>query len=311
MKTLLAVAIIAAASSIPATLPAQNAALAPAVGRWDITVTGPRGTYPSWLEVRLSGNRMLVGQFVGNGGSARPISKIDFASNRIRFALPPQWDRADHDLTFDGQLAGGNLAGSMIDANGNHLTWVGVRAPSLRRSSEPRWGKSVHLFNGKDIAGWHALGPNQWQVIKGVLTSAKAGSNLATDQQFTDFKLHVEFRYPKDGNSGVYLRGRYEVQIEDSGEEESPMERLSAVYGFLPPNQNAAKAPGEWQVYDITLVGRTVTVVLNGKTVICSAEIPGITGGALNSDEGSPGPIYLQGDHAAIEYRNIVITPAK
>jgi hypothetical protein len=126
-----------------------------------------------------------------------------------------------------------------------------------------------------------------------------------------DFKLHIEFRYPKGSNSGVYLRGRYEVQIEDLEGAEPPSDVIGAVYGFLPPNASASKGPGEWQTYDITLVGRLVTVVFNGQTVICRSEIPGITGGALDSREGEPGPIYLQGDHGPIEYRNITIAVPK
>jgi hypothetical protein len=161
------------------------------------------------------------------------------------------------------------------------------------------------------MEGWHAMGANQWLVEAGVLRSPKSGSNLVTDRSFTDFKLHIEFRYPKGSNSGVYLRGRYEVQIEDSKGLEPLIDRFSSVYGFLPPNEMAAKSAGEWQSYDITLVGRTVTVVANGKTVICSQEIPGITGGAINSKEGEPGPILIQGDHGPVEFRNIVITPAK
>jgi hypothetical protein len=86
---------------------------------------------------------------------------------------------------------------------------------------------------------------------------------------------------------------------------------MGAIYGFLAPNENASKGAGEWQTYDITLVGRRVTVVLNGKTIICDQTIPGITGGALDSDEGAPGPIYLQGDHGPVLYRNLHITPAK
>jgi hypothetical protein len=182
----------------------------------------------------------------------------------------------------------------------------------LKRDKAPVWGKPVKLFNGKDLAGWHALGKNQWVVENGVLKSPHSGANLVTDQTFTDFKLHIEFRYPKESNSGVYLRGRYEVQIEDSEEGvEPPKNQFGAVYGFLSPSELAAKGPGEWQSYDITLVGRMVTVVANGKTIICNQEIPGITGGAINSREEEPGPILIQGDHGPIEYRNIIITAAK
>jgi hypothetical protein len=176
---------------------------------------------------------------------------------------------------------------------------------------QPSWGKPFKLFNGIDLKGWHASGENQWKAENGILRSPKSGSNLITDQTFTDFKLHVEFRYPKGSNSGVYLRGRYEVQIENDENPEPPNDVIGSIYGFIAPSEPVARAPDEWQSYDITLVGRMVTVVANGKTIICNREIPGITGGALDSKEGEPGPIYFQGDHRPIDYRNIIITPAR
>ena len=155
-------------------------------------------------------------------------------------------------------------------------------------------------------------GTNQWSVVSGVLTNAKGGANLVTDAGYTDFKLHVEVRYPPKGNSGVYLRGRHEVQVEDSVSSSAEATGgLGAIYGFLIPNQNAAKGAGEWQTIDVTLVGRLVTVVLNGKRIICEQRIPGPTGGALDSKEGEPGPIMLQGYHGPVEYRNLMITPGR
>jgi hypothetical protein len=198
----------------------------------------------------------------------------------------------------------------MILPDGKRANWTAKRAPSLRRSAAPTWGAPIRLLNGKDLTGWRAIGENQWRVTNGVLNSPKSGANLVTERTFRDYKLHIEFRYPEGSNSGVYLRGRYEVQIESSTTVPE-MELLGAVYGFIAPSEIAARKPGVWQTYDITLVGRTVTVVLNGKTVICSREIPGPTGGALDSDEDTPGPLLLQGDHGPIEYRNIVLTPAK
>ncbi len=290
---------------------AQPAAKPKVIGRWDLTVQGTEGAFPSWLEVRLSGTRTLVGQFVGRSGSTRPISKVEFSDGTMRFSIPTQWDAGDEDFHIEGKLDGERLAGWMTDAQGKKMTWTAVRAPALRRAVEPTWGAPVDLFNGKDLGGFTLTGPNQWTVANGILSNPKPGSNLVTKQSFTDFKLHAEFRYPKGGNSGLYLRGRYEVQIEDSGGMEPESHHLGGVYGFLSPNEDAAKAPGEWQTYDITLVGRLVTVVLNGKTVISRQEIPGITGGALNSDEGTPGPLMVQGDHTSVEFRKLVITPAK
>ena len=281
-------------------------------GRWDITVHMPGRDVPSWLEVIHSGVKTLVGRFVGSGGSARPISKINYVDGKMSFSIPPQWEREDRDLSIEGSLQGDSLSGMLTQPNGKQYPWVGRRAPSLHRSGEPVWGATVNLFDGTDLKGWHALGNNsQWLAESGILRSPHSGVNIATDGRYTDFKLHIEFRYPKESNSGVYLRGRYELQIEDTGGAEPPDNQISAIYGFLPPSEQRSKGAGEWQSYDIKLVGRMLTVDFNGATVICNREIPGITGGALDSKEGEPGPIYLQGDHGPIEFRNIRITPAK
>jgi hypothetical protein len=266
---------------------------------------------PSWLEVRHSGHHTLVGDFVGTGGSARPVAKINYTGGQLSFAIPPQWESGSGELVVEGQVKGNGLAGIITFPDGKQFNWTAEKAPSLKREKPPVWGQPIRLFNGKDLSGWHAMGENQWQAKNGILFSPKSGSNLVTDQKFTDFKLHIEFRYPKGSNSGVYLRGRHEIQIEDSRERGPWLGGMGAVYGFIVPSEQVAKAPGEWQSYDITLVGRMLTLVANGKTVICNREIPGITGGALDSKEGEPGPFYLQGDHGPIEYRNIILTPAK
>lgn len=280
-------------------------------GRWDVTIHTPNKDLPAWLEVELSGHQTLVGKFVGSSGSARPISRIEFSKGQLRFSIPPQWEKGKSDLLVEGRLQDNQLSGTMTTPDGERLTWNASRAPSLRRETAPVWDNPVTLFNGTNLNGWHAQGENQWQVTNGVLRSPKSGSNLVSDQTFTDFKLHIECRYPKGSNSGVYLRGRYEVQIADSATTEPSSHLFGGVYGFLTPSEMVNKEPGEWQSFDITLVGRMVTVEANGKMIICNQEIPGITGGAINSKEGSPGPLLLQGDHGPIEYRNIVLTPAK
>jgi len=280
-------------------------------GRWDLTITMADKQLPSWLEVQHSGVRTLVGRLVFASGSARPISKINFKDGKFNFTLPPQWEKETKDLEFEGAITPTGLSGTLIFVDGKKYTWTGVRAPTLRRTGEPVFGEPINLLNNSDLKGWHAMGENQWTVENGILRSAKSGANLVTDLSFTDFKLHLEFRYQKGSNSGVYLRGRYEVQIDDAKGLEPMSGHLGGIYGFLPPNENVARDPGEWQTYDITLRGRMVTVVANNKTVICNQEIPGITGGAIDSKEGEPGPLLLQGDHGPIEYRNIIITPIK
>ena len=281
----------------------------PIEGRWDMVISQEGEELPSWLEIRHSGSRTLVGRFVYAMGSARPISEVKMKDGEFSFAIPPQWEDGNTYMEFEGSMNGDVLKGTMLYTNGQTYNWVATRAPQLEYTKNPKWGKPIELFNGKDLSGWQAMGENQWIAESGVLKSPKSGSNLVSDQKFNDFKLHLEFKYPQGSNSGVYLRGRYEVQIMDSkGAEPSDVE-YSGVYGFLTPSEVAAKAAGEWQEYDIPLIGRRVTVVANGTTVISDQIIPGITGGALDSKEGEPGPLYFQGDHGPIEFRNIIVTP--
>jgi hypothetical protein len=293
---------------------AQSRAASDALlGRWDLVVQGASNTSPSWLEVERSGTATLVGQFVGSGGSARPIAKIEFTDGTFRFAIPPQWESNPKDITFEGRLDGDRITGSTTNGDGQKVTWTGTRAPSLRRTGKPVWGQPITLFNGKSLDGWQPVGrrESKWSAVSGILQNANSGANLVTTQKFDDFKLHLEFRVPKESNSGVYLRGRYELQVDDAAGLEPSSHHLGGLYGFIAPSENVAKPAGEWQSMDVTLVGRMLTYDLNGTNIICNREIPGITGGAIDSVEANPGPILLQGDHGAVDYRNIVITTAK
>ena len=286
---------------------------APVEGRWDLTVNMGGGRIAaSWLEVRHSGVNCLTGRFVGDGGSARPISLLIFKEGKLSFHIPAQWEKTDKEMIFEANYKDDQLEGTIVSTMGKIYTITGVRAPKLIREKAPVWGTPIHLFNGKNLEGWMPLGKNnQWVVENGILKSPQSGVNIRTNKTFNDFKLHIEFRYPKVSNSGVYLRGRYEVQVEDSKGKEPLNIYLGGVYGFIDPLWMMAKEAGEWQSYDITLVGRLVTVFVNGKKVIESQPIPGVTGGALDANEGAPGPIMMQGDHGPIEYRNIIVTPAK
>jgi hypothetical protein len=143
------------------------------------------------------------------------------------------------------------------------------------------------------------------------LVSPGNASELIKDKIFEDFELHAEFNCGTNANCGVYLRGRYEVQIEEDSIRESPNHHTGGIYGFISFSPELPRKPGEWQTNDITLLGRTVAVVQNGATIIDHKEIPGLTAGALDSHEELPEPIHLQeSENGHVAFRNIVVTPA-
>jgi hypothetical protein len=284
------------------------------VGRWDLTIQdSSKKELPLWLELSLS-QGVWKARFVGRWGHARLLPAVAITGDQIQFVSPKEEEGSKNDLVFDGKLTGKTLTGTAKGPNGTPWTWTGKRAPALPPPPSLKWGEAVTLFNGRDTAGWRFDNPakaSSWSVEGGCLVNKSAGSNLVTDRRFRDFKLHFEVNCPTNANSGVYLRGRYEVQVEDDSLQEPPNHHMGAIYGFLAPVPEQPRRPGVWQTFDITLVGRFVTVIQNGQTIIPSQEIPGITGGALDSQEGQPGPIYLQGDHGGIAFRNIILTPAK
>ena len=291
----------------------SNSSVQAFLGRWDLTLKAPGREYPSWLELRQDAGQ-LQAEMVGRWGNARPLPKVALSNGHLTFVSPKEEEDRPEDMLFEGTLVGANLSGTVTGPNGTSWQWTGQKAPALKRSSAPKWGKPIPLFNGKDLSGWKMEGPGTtvWKVENGELVSPGNGPELINDSKFTDFKLHVEFNCAATSNSGVYLRGRYEVQIETDSIEEPPSHHMGGVYGFLAASPELPRKPGEWQNFDITLVGRWITVVQNGQTIIDNKEIPGITGGALDSHEELPGPIYLQGSEKGhVAYRSIVITPAE
>lgn len=312
-QLIIAIAVAVFALYIPGYAQNGSSAYKPFLGSWDLTLKAAGKEYPSWIEISEDGGQ-LKALMVGRWGSARPLPKIQIENGVLTFVSPKEEEGSDHNLVFQGKLAGNNLSGTTTGPDGTTWQWTGVRAPALAHSSAPKWGKPIQLFNGKDLTGWKMSkpGPPVWTVRDGTLIKPGNGPELITDAKFQDFKLHIEFNCGKDANSGVYLRGRYELQIETESEAEPPSHHTGGVYGFLAPSPELPRAPDTWQTYDITLIGRKVTVVQNGQTVINNQEIPGITGGAVNSHEATPGPIYLQGsEKGEVAFRNIVITPAE
>lgn len=300
--------------SAKASAPSPADSVAPFLGRWDLTLKAPDREYPSWLELSQE-NGQLKAIMVGRWGNARPLPKVEITGGHLKFVSPKEEEDRKDDMVFEATLTGNRLSGTTTGPDGAVWTWIGDRAPSLKRSGTPKWGKPVTLFNGKDLSGWtmtKSTSATVWHVENGTLVSPGEGPELINNSKFEDFKLHIEFNCGPNSNSGVYLRGRYEVQIEVESASEPPSHHTGGVYGFLAPSPELPRKPGEWQTFDITLTGRMITVVQNGQTVINNQEIPGITGGALDSHEALPGPIYLQGSEKGhVAFRNIVLTPAE
>ena len=291
----------------------SNSSVKAYLGRWDLTLKAPDRDYPSWLQLTEESGQLRA-EYVGRWGNARPLPKADFSHGVLTFVSPKDEENFPQDMVFTGKLVGRFLEGTITGPTNGTWRWSGVRAPSLKRVGTPKWAKPIKLFDGKTLNGWHMMPANGkpvWTVKDGAMVSPGRGPEIVSDRKFVDFKLHVEFNCGPQANSGVYLRGRYEVQVETNSIQEGPTHHMGAIYGFIAPEPEQPRTPDVWQTYDITLVGRTVTVVQNGTTIIDHKEIPGITGGALDSHEGLPGPIYLQGsEEGHVLYSSIVITPA-
>lgn len=340
MKKTILLAIAAAVAVAPA-----HAAGSPFAGRWDITVTGSTRTYPSWMEVVEKGGKLEV-RVQGRTGHASPAYAVRLDGERLIVTVSPARPErpaedgrprqpARPEMVWELAVSGGKLSGTQR-AGKAVAQLAGVRAPALKRAPPKAWTTPEPLFNGKDLTGWEPVSntsdktvPSYWAARNGELVNEGKGANLRTTRTFDDFKLHVEYLCPAGENSGIYLRGRYEAQVAPPPSAARPQARRAAaaagprwpppnrfggvgcIYGFLGPSTPPPFRP-DWQTYDITLIGRWVTVVFNGVTTVGNQEIPGITGGALDSNEGEPGPIYLQGDHhGGIRYRNITISVPK
>jgi hypothetical protein len=274
------------------------------LGRWDVTVHG-EDSFPLWFEVEARGGQ-LGGRLQGRVGHALPMENVKATGAHLMWKV--------EGTTYHSNLEGEQIRGTLTTQDGARREWTAVRAPLLPAAEAPAWGEPIELFNGADLTGWkprHTDAPNFWRADNGVLVNEDVGADLMTEASFEDFRLHIEVQVPAESNSGIYLRGRYEVQVQDDHGKEPHARNMGGIYGQVTPASNAALPAGEWQTFDITLLGRWVTVVLNGETVIDNQEIPGITGGALDSNETEPGPIFLQGDHGKILYRNIVLTPSR
>lgn len=276
-------------------------------GRWDITLLDTQGYSSAWLEVLPSSNDGIKGRLVWLFGGAEPLSDITIDHDVLTF----HHSFMGKHLLFTARLNRSVLQGT-TSANSTTVKWIGVRAPELQVPSRPHWGDPLALFNGHDLSGWslrNTTAPNCWHAQEGILFNDESCFDLKSKAEFGNFELHLEFRLEGKGGSGVYLRGRYEVQLANDADKQPNPRSTGAIFGYISPAISAGRPQGEWQTLNITLLGRMVTVRLNDQTVIANEEIPGITGAALDSHEAQDGPIMLQGDHGRISFRNIILTP--
>jgi len=286
-----------------------------------------------WLEVNDS-KGFLDASLLWQGGSVLPVSSVYFCDDHTLAVTMSNNVRRNDERSFVStrtyifERTGNNLTGTLLTPardgmNVSKRKFTGWRladpapAPDL---SKVKYGIPLKLFNGKDLTGWTLINPNQtngFKVVNGELVNdpvAPEGQrvsfgNLRTVGEFEDFKLTLEVNIPEGSNSGVYLRGMYEIQVVDSYGKELDSHNMGALYSRITPSVAAEKKAGEWQTMEMILCNRHLTVVLNGKNIIDNKPVYGPTGGAIQADVLKSGPIYLQGDHGKVLYRNIVLTP--
>jgi len=302
----------------------------PYIGYWALTL--PNGG-PGWLGITQEQGRLEAGILWG-GGSVKPVSSVKVEGDRLvitRVQVERRGANKGKKITetITATRSGDNLKLVTVKARPDgkkfgRAEFAGKRIPPLPPKpnlSKAKYGKPITLFDGKNLDGWELTNPNHangWIAEDGVLINRPtqhegkkhiAYGNLRTIGVFEDFKLTFEVNVPEKSNSGIYLRGIYELQILDSyGKSVSP-HNMGAIYSRITPSVSAEKPAGQWQSLDVTLLDRHVTVVLNGKKIIDNERLLGCTGGALWSDPMKPGPLYLQGNHGAASFRNIVLTP--
>ena len=300
------------------------------IGNWALTIPGGGS---GWLGVEEKDSG-LKGSLLWGGGSVLPVAGVKVEDGKLIVTRVQQAKGKDGKPgpkiteTITGTRDGDCLKLVTVKCGENgkefgRAEFTGKFTPPVSAApdlSKVKFGEPICLFNGKDLSGWKVTNtnlPNGWSVKDGLMDNDapqepgkhKGYANIRTEREFEDFNLKVEVRVPKNGNSGVYLRGIYEVQVCDSFGKPLDPHNMGAVYSRICPTVAAEKPAGEWQTMDITLVDRHVTVILNGQKIIDNQPVLGCTGGALWSDQFRPGPIYLQGDHTSITYRSLVLRP--
>lgn len=283
------------------------------IGRWNVLIAEADDTFRSGgFQIERKGDG-LAGALVWRWGSFAPVKSVEWHERALRIVREEKPGQAD---VFEARLDGETLAGQVTYADGKVHHFRGRRAPELPSAAPPAWAKPVALFDGKSLAGWKLRDPKArlgWAVVGGELAvvEPKGNADLVSEHDFQDFKLHLEFNVEPRSNSGVYLRGRYELQILDNPDAKTALDShgCGAVYSRIAPRLDATRPAGEWNALDVTVIGRSINVILNGKEIV-GGTLEGITGGALDPFEDRPGPLMLQGDHGRVRFRNISVSAA-
>jgi len=298
------------AMAFAAQTPAKAVTADSYVGRWNVIITDATDTFVSG-GIRIDKTDAgLSGGLVWRSGSYAPVKSVEFVDGVLKITRGEVAGKQD---IFEARLEGGMLKGRVTYPDGKVHHFEGRKAPVLASFKTSAPWKKIKMFDGQTLNGWHQRDPkakNGWAVVDGELAvvDPKGNSDLVSDTKFQDMQLHLEFNIEPKSNSGVYLRGRYEIQILDNPDAKMALDThgCGAVYSRLAPKLDATKPAGEWQTLDVEFIGREVEVKLNGKTVVKDV-VDGITGGALSPWEGEPGPLMLQGDHGKVRFRNIEV----
>ncbi len=286
-------------------------------GRWDISVNAQTSPRAWWLEVSGAGTNTLKGKFLGSPfPQPEEIPKLSISEGELRFALEGRFRRSPEKALYWARLEDGKLKGTFeIEGDpSSYLEWTGTRAPALPDKDDSSWKRSdpVVLFDGHDLGGWQPALPGKppgWTVREGILENTTNAVNLVSEKKFWNFSLEAEFRILPRGNSGIALRGRYEVQLADDFDKPPSNRGSGAILGRIAPSINAIAPPGEWQTLAVRLIGRQVTVILNGIRVVDKQTIEGPTAIATDANESDPGPVLLQGDRGLVQFRKLVVYP--
>jgi hypothetical protein len=297
--------LLAAAVVVLAAVPAR-AQNNPFVGTWNITPEAPtRGVY--WLEVKDDGGKPTV-MFLNRGGSPVAGQDVKLSGAELSFMVG---GTAQNRPTVTLRAAGNTVTGTVGTtkvAGERPPTWGACDA-----NGKHTFGRPVALFDGKSMDAWGIQMADRaimWSVADGAMTNEPKGNNLVSKEKFKDFRLDAEYKVSPKGNSGIYLRGRYEMQVlDDAGRTDDREHGHMSIYSAKAPLVNASKAADEWQTVQITVVGNCVSATLNGQKIHDNSKLARITGGALDARETEPGPIMIQGDHEKVWYRKVVVTP--